>query len=247
METGIGASIFPKPGRGQGSANQGRSLKVIAVGLLLLISASAEAQLVEVDDPTLPASPDGFNLTQDLTTGLEWLDVNVSAGRSFDDMVGNDGTNEFAPGGDFETFRHATFLELTGWNAGSQLDSLFIHFGFTSTFASIGGYVNAHDFLTYLGCLANCGSYGYVSGAYALDEASPNTPRWAMVNAFPNGGQNWGRLDATFPFVPTSRPENGSHMTYGHFLVREVPEPTLATGLAAGLLGIAAGGRRRRV
>jgi len=110
------------------------------------------------------ASPDGFDLTQDLTTGLEWLDVPVSAGRTFDDIVGNDGTSEFAPGGDFEGFRHAAFLELTGWINGPQLDSPFAYFGFTSEFASIGGHGPVRNFMSYLGCLANCQDYGYVSG-----------------------------------------------------------------------------------
>jgi hypothetical protein len=90
--------------------------------------------LVEKNDPSLPGSLDGNNITEDTVTGLQWLDVTVSADRSFDDVVGNDGMNEFAPGGDFEGFRHATADELTGWNPGPQFDSLFINFGFTCTF-----------------------------------------------------------------------------------------------------------------
>lgn len=217
----------------------------VVAALALVASASAHAQLLEIDDPTLPASPDGFNITQDFLTGLEWLDVTVSAGRSFDDIIGADGTNEFASGGDFEGFRHATFLELTGWINGPQQDSLFVQFGFTSGFSSIGGYGPVRDLISYVGCLANCGAYGYVSGAYAVNETSPLTPRWAIADNFPNGGLSWGSLGADYPHPPTSRPENGSQTGYGHFLVRPLPEPAMATGLATGLLGMTCFERRR--
>ncbi len=43
---------------------------------------------------------------------------------------------------------------------------------------------------------SNCASYGFVTGIYVVNENLPPVPRWSMVNAFPNDGRNWGRLDA---------------------------------------------------
>ena len=52
-------------------------------------------------------------ITYDEATSLEWLDVTASVDRSYDDMAGNDGSNEFLPGGDFEGWRYATTDEWT--------------------------------------------------------------------------------------------------------------------------------------
>jgi hypothetical protein len=60
----------------------------------------------------LPAAADGFNVTEDTITGLQWLDVTLTAGRTVDDIVGNDGNDELAPGEDFEGWRHATTIEV---------------------------------------------------------------------------------------------------------------------------------------
>src|SRR5678816_4482770 len=71
--------------------------------LLLLVSSlialDARATLVELDDPQFgPAS-----ITRDTEQGLDWLDVPISAGRSYNDV-----STQFGVGGDFEGFRYAT-------------------------------------------------------------------------------------------------------------------------------------------
>lgn len=185
--------------------------------------------LVEKNDPSLPASLDGNNITEDSVTGLQWLDVTVSADRSFDDIVGNDGTNEFAPGGDFEGFRHATADELTGWNPGPQFDSLFSNFGFVSTFSSIGTYGPVRSYLALLGCHGSCGLYGRIYGIY-VKNSDPLDPEWAEVEAFASSGFNWGSLGtaATDVFLP--RVENSGDVHTGHYLVRSTPVAVPALG-----------------
>ena len=79
------------------------------------------------NDFSLAASADGFNITFDSSTGLEWLDLDVSVGRTFNDLSGVDGSNEFIGGGDFEGFRYATRLELTGAINGPPLFSVLRH------------------------------------------------------------------------------------------------------------------------
>jgi hypothetical protein len=205
---------------------------------MFLIAEVVNATLTDVDDLALPSSPDGFNLTQDDVTGLEWLDLTVTAGRTWDDIVGNDGTDELAPGGDFEGFRYGTFIEVTGWSASPQIDSLFLNFGFTSTFGFIGGYPLVRDFMSHLGCFTNCGTYGFVQGIFE-DNNDPLVLWYAHIEAFPSQGFNFGSLTVATSGPFTSRPVNGSLDTTGHFLVRAVPEPGAPLLLAAGLVMLA--------
>lgn len=216
-----------------------------AVLLTIPASSIAQAQLVEIDDPSLPASPDGFNLTFDASTGLEWLDLTVTEGRSFDDIVGNDGTDELGPGGDFEGFRHATGSEVTGWQNGPQLDALYKSFSFASSFASIGGYPLVRNFFTYLGCspFASCVEHGFIQGL-CVDDDTESEPRWARIEAAVSQGNDFGSVNGCSQTSPqTSTPTNGSISSYGHFLVR-VPEPGVGLMLAVGVAGLALRQRR---
>jgi len=61
------------------------------------------AVLISVDDPIFGVD----SITRDTVTGLDWLDVTASLGRSFHDV-----NNEFGPGGDFEGWRYAIESEL---------------------------------------------------------------------------------------------------------------------------------------
>src|SRR5215510_10687329 len=103
-----------------------RTAVAAALAAILLCPRAASALLVSLNDPLLPASADGNNLTLDPSTGLEWLDPDASDGRSFADLTGSDGSaNDFAPGGVFAGLRYATALELTGQTAQGQVASLF--------------------------------------------------------------------------------------------------------------------------
>lgn len=217
-------------------------LGTLCASALLLVgglpTTQVYAALVEKNDLSLPASLDGNNITEDPITGLQWLDVTVSADRTFDDIVGNDGTNEFAPGGDFAGFRHATADELTGWNAGPQFDSLFKSFGFPSTFSSIGTYGPVRSYLAVLGCHGSCGSFGRIYGIY-VKNGDPLDPEWAEVEAFASSGFSWGSLGTGPSDVFPPRAENSGDVHTGHYLVRPVPiqVPTLG---GAGLYVLAA-------
>lgn len=76
------------------------------VGLLcmfIFLSFNATAAVISVDDTG------GFGidvLTRDTDQGLDFLDLTLSQGRSFNDVSG-----EFGIGGDFEGFRYATIDE----------------------------------------------------------------------------------------------------------------------------------------
>lgn len=88
-----------------------KKLHILSTVILLSLT------MPQVADATLLSVPDlifGVNsITLDMDTGFEWLDLTSSTGRSYDDLIGNDGTNEFNTGGDFNGFRYATTAEIT--------------------------------------------------------------------------------------------------------------------------------------
>jgi hypothetical protein len=201
--------------------------------------ASSEAAVISVNVPSLGASADGFNITRDTITGLDWLDLDVSVGRTFNDLTGGDGSNEFIGGGDFDGFRYATKVELTGADPGPQLDSLYKSLGISPfDFSSIGGYVNARALITIVGCFGSCASYGYSYGARVENDGV--TEAESAMEAFTSGGWNWGRSDTTTGPI-LFLPNNGFPLQKGNWLVRStvVPVPTAVWlfGSALGLLG----------
>ncbi len=190
--------------------------------LVCLLPTMAVGAIDLINDPSLPASADGFNITRDTSTGLEWLDLDVTVGRSFDDMTGVDGSDEFGPGGNFEGFRYARRKELTGAFNGPQLPSLYRSLGVSSfSFSSIGGYPVARSLITIAGCFGSCATYGYSTGIILADDGV--TPGVASMEAFTSQGFNWGRSDPTtnpiiFP------PNDGFPFQQGNWIVRGAPD-----------------------
>jgi hypothetical protein len=189
------------------------------------------AALIDLNDLMLPGSADGANITRDTLTGIEWLDVDVSFGRTFGDLTGQDGTNEFGPGGDFEGFRYATLVEFTGQNAGPQLDSLMRSAGLgVPAFSFVAGYGPVRGLIGHVGCFGSCGSYGYAWGA--IEEAGAETQ--VFVEAFTSQGLNWGRSDQRVT-LNLFGPNNTLPLQKGNWLVRPVAVPEPCTGVLLGL------------
>lgn len=84
------------------------SLAIVSVAVLG--AGAVRAELISQDSPFGPDT-----ITLDTATGVRWLDVDLTADRSFDDVAG-----QLGPGGEFEGYRHATVDEImTLWvNAG---------------------------------------------------------------------------------------------------------------------------------
>ena len=236
----------------------------IIVRLLISLSpAVSVAAIVTYNDPTLPASADGMNITFDTSTGFEWLDVDVTVGRTFDDLTGADGTNEFGPGGDFEGFRYAIKEELNGAQNGPQLPSLFKSLGISPFFFSfVGGYADVRTILEINGCFGACavgvyppipdpGAYGYVWGILLDNDGV--TESHSSLETFWNDN-NFGRSSPNSPpeFLgsnppnPVPPPPANPLGLRGSWIVRVVPIPApfvlLLSALA--ILGVRA---RKRV
>jgi len=211
--------------------------------IFVFFASSSDAALIVLDDPNFAASTDGFNITRDMSTGLDWLDLDVSEGRTFADVSG-----EFGAGGDFEGFRYATETELHGQNNGPQFDSLFKSAGISGwSFSSIGSYPIVLPLLDVIGCFGDqCASsptpgvFGYAYGTI-LDVNGLETA--AYIEAFESGPWDWGGA-GLWPSGYTPRAPNPSSPVYkGNFLVRAsasvipIPAAVWLFGSGLGLLG----------
>ena len=79
--------------------------------VLVVFARAATAELIGIEDLSIVGNgdlpQDGFHVTRDTDTGLDWLDVTLSVNRSFNDV-----SDEFGAGSDYEGFRFATGPEV---------------------------------------------------------------------------------------------------------------------------------------
>ena len=206
----------------------------------LLGARPASALLLEVNDPSLPLSADGANLTRDTSTGLDWLDLDASAGRTYADLVGSDGSaNDFAPGGTFAGLRYATVLELTGNTAQGQVPSLFKSGGVSNGTSSIANYALVRSMLELVGCSGSCDTFGYAYGTLVNSAASDLPLHTAKLEAFPSQGTMFGE-SLVDPSIGPRTVNQNVPVVFGNWLVRATPAPEPEAGLlvAVGLLAL---------
>jgi hypothetical protein len=196
----------------------------ILLGLVLGIMSTepADASLVPVD---LLSAGDSL-ITEDTTTGIQWLDLTVTNGVSYDAVVA--GAGGWANLG----FRVATQ---------TQVDSLYRHAGIDAR-PSFPGGTAVSDLLGLMGCTRGCATSQSGSGATGLVDLEPFDPNAALkmfVDTFPDpqdptklvgsgsliGGDVSGflfRKEAAVPGI-------------GIYLFR-VPEPSILYLFGAGIL-----------
>lgn len=85
-----------------------KSLIAALVLSVFAVPSEVKADLIEVNHTVFGTA----SVTGDTDSGLEWLDLNLSENRSYNDITGVDGSDEFAVGGDFEGFRYASVPEV---------------------------------------------------------------------------------------------------------------------------------------
>lgn len=93
----------------------------IALAAIVLHTNCAQASLIVLDWN----NPNDGRITLDTKTGLEWLDLSATIGRSYDEV-----RLEVGPGGEFVGFRHATDVEVLNlWeNAGIPMIGNFTYY-----------------------------------------------------------------------------------------------------------------------
>jgi hypothetical protein len=207
-------------------ARVGLKLGILVTGVLLLAPVPARAVLIDLG-----------NSTVDTDTGLEWLDLTLTDGLSFNDALG---TNFVLVDG----YQHAT---------AAQVNTLWLNANFSDVVAGFQA-VDAGPaalLLDLLGCTSsdagnnscNVGRFPESSGL------TPNSATFAREYRFV------AQLDADVS-IPTANAIAGDAAAsafvgvdvgqdgVGNYLVRNfVPEPATGLLLALGALGIAAARR----
>jgi hypothetical protein len=180
----------------------------LAMAAAVLWTNSARATLIELDDPVYGAA----SITRDTDQNLDWLDVPISAGRSYDDV-----SIQFGPGGDFEGFRYALKSEVA-----ALYNSVGI-FNISGPPPSEESYEPAV----------------YLQGL--VGETSPMTTSGVVADPYLDG-QHFGSELRRDDDAQTAIAEDfevhfqDDAPAPGHWLVRAVPEPSTGVLVTAGLL-----------
>jgi hypothetical protein len=199
------------------------------VALSFGLTGPASAILQDKNDPAFPVSKDGFNILRDTTTGLDWLDLDLSVGWTTAAIL-----NEFGPGGAFEGFHHATIEEVTGAGLGPQKDSLYKSANVPEGWgwSYIGGYPLAKPLVDRIGCFAPCnnhsysqknGHFGYVTGVLATDVNQPGVFTHSSLDTFPDVTDTNAFGSSQQSSVPHPMALDGHQPQLGHWLVRDTP------------------------
>jgi hypothetical protein len=194
-----------------------RRLVLLCLGLALL-PYGARSDLVSMDDPQFGPG----TVTLDTRTGLQWLDLPLSLGMSYDYA-----SSLMAPGGLFAGYRHATSPEV---------ESLFVSAGIP--YIGHGGQSSSSNNAPALSLLSLIGSTfsqnGY-PGALGYTSSTTYAPNFrdyevlycTLVDGVPEfvAGLGGGSISST------------SNPSYGQWLVA-IPEPSGVCFLAWGLLAM---------
>lgn len=163
----------------------------------------ANGEVILIHDSTIQGNgsmpTDGFNLTRDTATGLDWLDLTLSQGRSHAEIIG-----EFEAGGRYEGFRYAnsselgtlfySSLDLTGFETPAERDLL--------------------EAISMFGMTAAGGSFSEAMGSFYSDDLISTRGEARLFHRF-------DFTTATIePLTSGEGPTAG-----GHWLVRPIPVP----------------------
>lgn len=100
------------------------------------LARPAMADLQVRDDAVFGAKA----IVYDSATGLEWLRLPLTGTKSYNDMIGADGTNEFATGRQFAGFRYATMAEVKQLLVDAGISAEYFFYGLDSSGHNIGTY-----------------------------------------------------------------------------------------------------------
>ena len=206
--------------------------------LLFLYASPSNAILISAD---LNISGDEL-LTFDDRTNLEWLDAPLSLNRSYNDLAGLDGSNEFAIGGDFEGFRLASTDEVRSLfvdTLGIPLTD-FAHWAPSSydrvlSLQSLMGVTSGGDFAEIRSITSNI----FISES-GVDYHWQSFARICQnnTNAVCQNAINTANANVNGSLINDTR----SSRATGSWLVREgvnsVPEPSVLALMMLGLVGI---------
>ena len=201
----------------------------VCFALVVLFSSekSAQAILLTADDPIFGSG----SVTQDTSSGLEWLDVNASIFRSYNYVSG-----QFGVGGEFEGWRYATTAEVT---------TLFTNAGFAPAHFSVPAVAEMLDLIVQLGVTHTIS--GTVSGennminGYFDDGDADLRIGYAQLFFDVRVNDSESRDLSTNRVLTNFLDPDHDTGAFGSWLVREtqtVPEPGVGMLFGLGILGL---------
>lgn len=197
-----------------------RLIRAAFIGsILAFVAGFSSAALVDQGSTTL-----------DTNTGLVWLDLTATQGRSAADVSG-----QFGPNGEFEGYRYAK---------ASDLELLFSHagFGLGVTYDDLPRYASMSFLQSLVGVTAVPDQKFPIADSFGM--LSPETGTLysnAFLETWVNPGYNAGAL-----IVANAVSPNLGHSWIGSWLVRPVPEPSVVMLFLVGLAGILLANRRAK-
>jgi hypothetical protein len=200
---------------------------MIFILMSLVMVPKGAASILSVGDPVF--GPD--SITRDTESGLEWLDLTLTTNRSYNDLLGIDGSNEFLPGGDFSGFCYATREELIAFWTNSGIvnipDGLLVENKIpVERLQSLIGITESDSPFEFF---RTVGVYGYLQ-VLSNGDVIP-----FAAEIYIDGGRGDAELNLGTYYTSTNE-----HL--GHWLVRDasqvIPEPATLALFGLSLLGL---------
>jgi hypothetical protein len=228
--------------------------RMLLCAALLLGISNANATLISANDAVYGSG----SLTQDTVTGLEWLDLTISQGFSYNNVINGTGNSFLANGFVVATMTQVeALLTNAGWNgADDSANSLGVtnHLATVTTLINLLGTVGTNAFpgelaftegLALIGSAANVANDGLGRQFNTITQfgvAGRIACTTVGVNQFPNQTTNASSCRVAPGFAAEY---------FGVYLVRRtvsanVPEPSTWSLMIAALAGVWLTQKRRR-